>query len=208
MGFKTLVRCGAVTALAGLGMAAVPAGAVTEVHTIDLSACTIIVEGSTPVFGTNGDDVICGDDSRNIIYALGGNDIVLGFGGNDLIFMGNGTSVPGRDIASFTTENGQFGAQLGYDLAIGGAGNDLIYGGNGDDLLFSTGGDRNELWGQNGNDQLSSDFVVHAAEYLNHHEVDEAPFGARMIGGNGHDRCDGLPPSTFASCEFSLNTFD
>ncbi len=203
MGFKTLVRCGAVTAIAGLGLAAVPAGAVTEVSTIDLSACTIIVEGSTPVFGTNGDDVICGDDSRNIIYALGGNDIVFGFGGNDLIFMGNGTSVPSVEFVEVTTENGTFSAQRGIDLAVGGAGNDLIYGGNGDDLLFSTGGDRNELWGQNGDDELHADFVIHAAEYLNHHEVDEGPFGARIIGGNGNDRCFGFPPSTFASCESS-----
>ena len=47
-----------------------------------LEDCTIFAVGSAPVFGTSGNDVICGDDADNIIYALGGNDLVLGFGGN------------------------------------------------------------------------------------------------------------------------------
>jgi len=61
-------------------------------------------------FGTNGDDIICGRDRRDIIFAGGGNDCIDGRGGNDRIFLGRGD-----------------------DIADGGDGRDVIVGGRGFD---------------------------------------------------------------------------
>ncbi len=155
---------------------------------LTLDGCTHFAVGSAPVFGTNGNDVICGDDDNNIVYALGGNDIVLGFGGNDLIFMGNDGELDATLSIGFLGEEWTWAA--GQDLAFGGAGNDRIYGGNGDDSLMGGAGD-DQLWGQNGEDGLRGGtfeplFELRVPVYPLPEVV---PGNDRAIGGNDSDLC-------------------
>jgi Ca2+-binding RTX toxin-like protein len=73
------------------------------------------------VNGTNGADIMVGDDQGNILNGLGGNDLINGAGGNDTINGGDGNDVLiGGD---------------GDDRFIGSSGNDQIDGGAGIDVL-------------------------------------------------------------------------
>ena len=64
-------------------------------------------------WGTDGIDLIIGDDNDNLIYAGGGDDIIFGFGGDDTIVGG-----------------------FGDDVIVGGKGADFI---DGDNDYFGTG---------------------------------------------------------------------
>jgi Ca2+-binding RTX toxin-like protein len=71
------------------------------------------------ILGTNGDDVLIGDDGANEIFAFGGVDRVCGGGGDDVLLKED---------------------EEGVMFAQGGAGNDEIAGGFGNDTLFGGGG--------------------------------------------------------------------
>ncbi len=85
--------------------------------------------GNDKIVGTNGDDIIFGDDGlggilgkgHDIIEAGKGNDIISGEAGNDIIFGGDGDDIidggPGNDVI-----DGGFGV----DELIGGGGNDTF----------------------------------------------------------------------------------
>ena len=63
-------------------------------------------------WGTDGIDLIIGDDNDNLIYAGGGDDIIFGFGGDDIV------------------------GGFGDDVIVGGKGADFI---DGDNAYFGTG---------------------------------------------------------------------
>ncbi len=198
-----------VAALGGAVPAAATVPAVTE-PTVTISGCTIYAVGSTPVFGTNGNDVICGDDDDNIIYALGGTDVVLGFGGDDLIFLGDngaGSSLFYGGRVELPDGGSTTSISAGErEVAYGGAGDDRIYGGNGDDHLNGGNGD-DQLWGQNGDDHLEGggEYVVRGFllfDRLMPPNPDLEISGSdRLIGGNGVDGCVGGP--VVQTCEIS-----
>jgi len=85
--------------------------------------------GNDKIVGTNGDDIIFGDDGlggipgtgHDIIEAGKGDDIISGEAGNDIIFGGEGNDIidggPGNDVI-----DGGFGV----DELIGGGGNDTF----------------------------------------------------------------------------------
>jgi Ca2+-binding RTX toxin-like protein len=85
--------------------------------------------GNDKIIGTNGDDIIFGDDGlggilgtgHDIIEAGRGNDIISGEAGNDIIFGGDDDDIidggPGNDVI-----DGGFGV----DELIGGGGNDTF----------------------------------------------------------------------------------
>ncbi len=93
--------------------------------------CTIEgTEGKDRLYGTPGDDVICGFGGNDKLFGFRGNDTLLGGGGNDRLYGG-----------------------LGHDELIGEAGNDRLYGWFGNDTISGGDGD-DKLWGYFGNDAL------------------------------------------------------
>ncbi|MBS9390375.1 MAG: hypothetical protein HEQ33_16360 [Dolichospermum sp. WA123] len=72
-----------------------------------------------PPRGSNGNDIINGDDKPEFIDAIGGNDVLNGRGGDDILEGGDG-----NDILNGGT---------GKNVLNGGAGNDTLIGGIGDD---------------------------------------------------------------------------
>ena len=90
--------------------------------------CTISgTPGRDILFGTRGDDVICGFGGNDIIFSGRGDDIVMGGPGNDIILGGRG-----RD---------QLYGEAGHDIILGGRGDDTLVGGPGADLLIGGRGD-------------------------------------------------------------------
>lgn len=99
----------------------------------DLFAETTFVRNDAP----DGDDVLYGTPTSDMLNADTGNDIVLGLAGNDTILGDDGNDlILGGD---------------GHDVLDGGAGDDIVQGGRGGDQL-SGGGGRDELYGEWGGD--------------------------------------------------------
>lgn len=88
--------------------------------TANFVACTIT--GANYVFGTLGNDVICGGPSHDGIIDLGGDDIISGKGGADVIF-----GAPGDDFISGGPGNDWMFGEMGNDVMIGGDGSDRAY---------------------------------------------------------------------------------
>jgi len=78
--------------------------------------CTIEGEGGI-IYGTAGDDVICGSDKDEIILAKAGNDLICAGDGNDIVV-----------------------ADTGHDKVDGGPGDDILKGGSGQDVLIGNAG--------------------------------------------------------------------
>ncbi len=74
------------------------------------------------ITGTNGDDVLRGTASVDVIMGLGGDDVLTGGNGNDVICGGAG--------------NDALSGDNGDDVLSGGSGNDTLNGANGDDVLI------------------------------------------------------------------------
>lgn len=93
----------------------------------------------TTTTGTEGDDVLEGDDERDRLQGEGGDDTLTGGGGSDQLEgnTGNDSLDGGAD------DDALFGAR-GQDTLFGGEGQDFLYGGVGDD----------QMDGGNGNDEL------------------------------------------------------
>jgi Ca2+-binding RTX toxin-like protein len=83
-----------------------------------------VVEGGTPINGTNGFDFLIGTSGNDIINALDGSDIVSAGSGNDIIFGG-----AGRDSIN---------GDAGNDILDGGSGADTLSGGAGQDIFRYT----------------------------------------------------------------------
>ncbi len=97
---------------------------------------------------TNGDDVIRGTATANVIDALGGDDVVCGLGGDDIIIGGDG-----KDLIFAGAGNDVIRGGALADRIRGGTGNDVIRGGDGWDWLFGNDG-RDQIFGGNGVDRL------------------------------------------------------
>jgi Ca2+-binding RTX toxin-like protein len=103
-----------IVAVATLAAALLPLSPASAVDDEDLcfgKSFTIDARGSgqTPIYGTEGPDVIIGG---NVIYGLGGNDRICSSRGADVIYGGRG-----------------------HDMIDGGSQEDFIQGGRGDDFL-------------------------------------------------------------------------
>lgn len=95
----------------------------------------------------SGDDVVIGDDERNIIRTNGGDDRVDGGAGNDYIQGGDGNDTLDGGADFDIVEGGN-----GADLIDGGGGGDLLEGGNGDDTLVFADDGSASMYGDGGND--------------------------------------------------------
>lgn len=104
-------------------------------------ACTII--GANYIFGTLGDDVMCGGPGHDGFIDLGGDDIMSGKGGADVMF-----TAPGNDWVSGGPGNDWMFGEMGDDVLIGGDGTDYAYG----DIPYAPQGTdvcdaENKFWG-------------------------------------------------------------
>ena len=107
----------------------------TSSASISTVSCTIVVSGGvTSVFGTPGNDVICGGPGAEDISAVGGDDVVFGGGGNDRLSGGEGN-----------------------DTLFGGDGNDQLSGGPGNDTLYGQAG-TDSAGGGDGTDTCDAEF--------------------------------------------------
>ena len=131
-----------------------------EVCDIHLSCDTATVHiysgfADCTILGTEGDDVLYGDNEDNIICGLGGDDIIYGnngIGGDDVIYGG-----PGDDIIY---------GKNGDDVIYGGPGEDIIYGKNGDDVIYGGPGEDHILAGYGRDSVLggSGDDVIYGGQ--------------------------------------------
>jgi Ca2+-binding RTX toxin-like protein len=109
----------------------------------------LTVVPTTPIVGTETDDLLvgtmCGEsiDGRagdDNIDARGGGDVIAGRAGDDHILCGDGDDV--------------VYAGIGNDVVFGGAGADVIFGDSGNDRLFGQSG-RDVIFGEAGDDFIS-----------------------------------------------------
>lgn len=113
-----------------------------------LAATIIAAPGQVAVNGTNGDDVIVGNELDNLIDAkrgddtvcsLGGDDSVNGGAGNDTILGGKGSDSirggPGDDLLMGQGGGDTFRDGPGNDIVIGGPGNDVLIDDTGSDVF-------------------------------------------------------------------------
>ena len=86
-------------------------------------------------WGTDGIDLIIGDDNDNLIYAGGGDDIIFGFGGDDTIVGGFGDDVivGGKGADFIDGDNDYFGAGA-FEYYLDNKPEDVSGGGNGNDI--------------------------------------------------------------------------
>jgi Ca2+-binding RTX toxin-like protein len=125
-----------------------------------------MITGGHFIHGGWGDDVLTGNDARNVIFGdigddtllgLGGNDWLRGAGGDDLIEGGAGDDwlVGGRGNDRMLGGDGHdlLLGQAGDDTLEGGAGHDFLLGNRGTDVLRGGDGD-DRLWGGRGADDL------------------------------------------------------
>ncbi|MEG4901177.1 SBBP repeat-containing protein [Microcoleus sp. F10-A1] len=127
--------------------AATPTPSPTSTPTPSLTP-TPTPSNSSPIIGTDGDDILAGDRSNDTLSGKQGNDTLSGLDGNDGMYGHQGNDF---------LEGGN-----GDDSLYGGKGNDTLLGGNGEDVLFGDrasdsliGGEGNDtLYGGKGNDTL------------------------------------------------------
>jgi len=101
--------------------------------------CEISTQDGSTIRAGNDDDLICGTDGRDAIFAGGGNDRVTAGLGRDTVHAGAGDD--------------QVDGDGGTDYVYGERGADRLHGGAGDDVL--PGGDgKDVLWGDAGGDFL------------------------------------------------------
>ena len=150
--------------------------------------CTVNGVRNQPCQGGDGDDVIVGTKSGDVIKAGRGNDRVRALDGDDVVC-----------------------GEEGDDVLSGGSGNDRIFGGDGDDALKGDAGDdllagqrdADSLAGGGGNDEVDGGSGDDRVRGLGGDDV--------LRGGAGNDRIDGGPgldtctdvevPPPFPRCE-------
>jgi Ca2+-binding RTX toxin-like protein len=91
------------------------------------------------LFGTPGDDVICGFGGGDFIFAGGGNDTVYASDGSDLVDGGRGNDTlwggNGGDLMGGGPGTDTLNGEAGDDALFGGPGTDTIDGGTGNNYI-------------------------------------------------------------------------
>jgi Ca2+-binding RTX toxin-like protein len=119
----------------------------------------IAVNPICTVAGNDGNNVLRGTGSRDVICGDTGNDTIVGKGGNDLVYPGGGNDTtnagPGADTVIDGSGNDRVNGNDGADDVRGGAGRDRVTGGTGPDSL-NGGIGRDYCNGGAGHDHASS----------------------------------------------------
>lgn len=145
--------------------------------------------------GTDGNDVLLGNNGNDVTHALAGDDLIFDDIGNDIIDAGAGNdtvySGADNDFVNGGDGNDVIYAGKGIDLVIGGAGDEAIFAEDGNDIVF--GADGNDfISGGTGNDVLSGDA---GDDQLMGETGNDALFGRdgndQLLGMDGADLLDG-----------------
>ncbi len=124
---------------------------------INLAAGTFGVTGQSGVFDfvsvervttSTGNDIVTGNNAKNVIILGDGDDVSYGGGGNDKL-----TGAAGNDLLYGGGNDDSLYGGDGNDLVTGGSGNDLLIGGAGDDTLTDSAGN-DVLTGGSGSDHF------------------------------------------------------
>jgi Ca2+-binding RTX toxin-like protein len=168
-------------------------------------------EGNDTLIGGEGHDVLDGGANDDILYgeyafnsaefifnpftpairALSGNDLLDGGDGNDTLDGGNGNDVviggAGDDTLAGGDGTDQLNGGAGADRLEGGLGDDVLQGGSGNDYLTAYSPGHDTLFGEDGDDVLSSGLEPVASD-----EGGQAPTtgDSTLIGGLGNDTYD------------------
>ena len=110
-----------------------------------------------PIEPTNGNDILIGTESADVMNSLAGDDEVYGLGGDDRLAGGLGNDSlfggAGEDILTGGNGDDWLSAGEGDDRLYGGSGDDLLDGGDGDDRLSADSGE-DILYGREGADDI------------------------------------------------------
>jgi|GEM_PF-495661 len=140
-------------------------------------------EVSSTIDGTDGDDILVGDNNPHVFKGYNGNDLIFGLGGSDTIVGGVGGDNPAstgkdNDIIFGNTGNDYLAGSEANDIIFGGQDNDITHGGKGDDLL----------WGDRGSDTVMGDYgndVIYGGPA--DPNLSDYDLGDVLYGGNGDD---------------------
>jgi len=149
-----------------------------------------------------GDDIVVGGSGPDWLYGQDGKDQIQAGPGDDRVFGGDGdddlSGQQGNDILYGEGGDDLLSGHIGNDTLIGDIGSDRLYGGSGDDDLV--GGvwsfepipaapqpDKDELYGEDGNDYLRGDNVFQYSAGL----TQTTGGDDLLIGGPGYDTLDG-----------------
>lgn len=105
------------------------------------------------VLGRNGWDVLNGEGGRDVVRGGRGDDIVDGGGGRDVVAGGQG-----NDVVTGGAGSDWVAGNLGDDLLSGGVGDDFLRGGRGDDTFVFAAGDGDDVitdFDLSGDDQIA-----------------------------------------------------
>ncbi|AHE55184.1 hypothetical protein NX02_17550 [Sphingomonas sanxanigenens DSM 19645 = NX02] len=108
-------------------------------------ANTVVIENAN---GGSGDDVILGNDVRNILIGNAGDDTLMGRAGDDILY-----GYAGNDVLEGGDGNDTLRGGLGNDTLDGGDGNDSLLGEEGDNILIGGAG-RDTVYGAGGVDTI------------------------------------------------------
>ncbi|MEL6556238.1 MAG: calcium-binding protein [Cyanobacteria bacterium J06621_11] len=133
--------------------------------------------------GSQGNDILKGNNIANVINGLNGNDRIFGRGGNDTLR-----------------------GQAGHDRLYGGSGNDKLNGGEGNDRSYGGSGNDRIIGGQ-GNDKINGGSGFDIADYG--HLDNAITYQTNGIVHKGDGSCDVLTSiEIIVGTEGKVNTFD
>ncbi|WP_225770666.1 calcium-binding protein [Inquilinus sp. Marseille-Q2685] len=148
------------------------------------------------LYGSSHNDILTGNDVRNIIGGELGDDTLVGNGGDDSLSGEAGTDSldggdgndrlvggAGADTIVGSDGNDSVDAGADNDSVSGGAGNDALYGGTGDDTL--DGGDGNDiLEGNGGADAMTGGAGIDTVSYAGSALAVTVVLGGTSTGGD------------------------
>lgn len=145
----------------------------TRIQNLDFRDDTVLSDGSSEepieLVGNDGNNVITGGNSDDVLAGDLGNDEINGRGGNDILRgdfntrSDQSSTAGGDDIIDGGTGDDRIGGKAGNDTLLGSDGNDQIWGDGGDDLL-NGGAGSDILIGDSGNTVGADIFALAADE--------------------------------------------
>ncbi len=163
-------------------------------------------EGNDLLVGNNGDDTMYGQDGNDTLVGNAGNDVLKGRDENDMLQGGNGSDelYGGQNDDRLEGGNGNdflYGDDLvtpgGNDVMSGGAGNDLMKGRFGEDTMYGDDGD-DKMWGGEGTDLLYGGAGVDALYGGEGNDI--------LSGGEGADKLSGEEGNDILAGGFSVDS--
>ncbi|MEZ9525580.1 calcium-binding protein [Enterovibrio norvegicus] len=172
----------------------------SEAQQDDLINAASTTHALSDIVGTDGNDILHGDENDNRIYGLNRNDTLYGYGGDDELYGGPRSDIlyggDGNDKLYGMTDTPFFGinklyGESGNDELYGDVGIDYLYGGLHSDVLYGDGGN-DRLYGEQGHDTL---YGGSGRDIMTGEGGDDTLYGEdgidRLNGGNGDDFLSG-----------------